>query len=340
MGKSGIYGGDAGNAPAAGWGAYERGRETHADMLARKRREYEERVRSSIMESKSYSDANTRNWNEKQQQSALEASIKQESEAETWAKWLALNRIDPNAPKTYTSEMVDKLRTDYNQWKARGMPMEEYLSPTQRAQGGYGGGGTTTEGESSANWQNAKDQEDFKEYQQLLAESKGYYGVGQQKQGRFGELQAKYGGGGYQGAYDEAKIANEQRYGDILKGYGERLKGLYTDLEGMGKQEATNINRQWTSQGAALQQQNVGRGLYGSTVQPTMTAMIERGRGEALGGLTERLKRLSLQYSGQYLGDTLNFMERRQDTYPNYAQGLRMAQMAGRSGQTLPYGWR
>jgi hypothetical protein len=129
---------------------------------------------------------------------------------------------------------------------------------------------------------------------------------------------------GYQAALDRANQANEARYRDILEGYNNRMGYL----QGAGAQEAKDINRVYDNQAAAGAQHLVGRGLGNSTLVNTMNMGVDRERTSSLGRLEERLR-------GQYMDaqkDTMDFMERKNESGPDFAQLAALAQMEGASG--------
>ena len=204
----------------------------------------------------------------------------------------------------------------------------------------------------------------------------------------FGGQPMTYGGSGggsgggqtaldaWQQAYNQALQANNQRYQDILTGYQDRSNqyqqnaaGLQNDLlngydaryqrnmaslNGLGQQEATDIQRRYGELGAANQQDITSRVLTGTTIMPSMRQGIAREQEAALLRLNERLQNqrigLDSQLSGDALsaqermgqsilngtagmqGDTLSFAERRNDPYPDYNMLAQLAQGYGAAG--------
>ena len=150
---------------------------------------------------------------------------------------------------------------------------------------------------------------------------------GQQQQA--GPTQAETLAAEYQRAYDEARAANEQRYLDILEGYGDMRREATGYLEGLGQRAEQDIRRGWGSQQEAAMQDLTSRGLRGTTVAPTTAMGFQRGMQSDLGQLRESLAQ-------QYLGATmpidqqrLGFMERREDAYPDFNQMLQLQQGLG-----------
>jgi hypothetical protein len=137
-------------------------------------------------------------------------------------------------------------------------------------------------------------------------------------------------------AYDEAQRRNEdlneQRYRDILSGYGSRFDRNMGTLEGMGESERSSINKRYDATLGANLQDAVSRGLTGTTVLPGMKALTERERTQALGDLDERLRRERIGLDTNLSGDTLSFMERREDVGPDLNQMIGLAEALGQAG--------
>lgn len=158
----------------------------------------------------------------------------------------------------------------------------------------------------------------------------------------------------YQKAYDSAVSANESRYADILgqygnlsnelvSGYQSRLDKSMGMLEGLGSQEAADIEQQWINAKSRGQQNLLDRGFANTTVMPTMEMGYERNKRADLSRLNERLQNQRLGIYGDMSADVLSarsaaegaklgFMERREDTYPDINMYSRLAEMAGMAG--------
>lgn len=158
---------------------------------------------------------------------------------------------------------------------------------------------------------------------------------------RIAQMRGAAGGGGvgggdvasdYQKAYDEAKAANEQRYQDILGGYRSRYGEAMDTMEGLGRQQRKDLRSDYGQQMAQQNQYLAARGLSGTSLQPTLQQGLIGKQGEAMTRLNESLKRERLGYQTGLSGDTLGFMERREDEYPDYAQMERLAKAQGQSG--------
>lgn len=139
-------------------------------------------------------------------------------------------------------------------------------------------------------------------------------------------------GAAYQSAYDQARDENSARYRDILAGMQNRYERNMNALRGAGQQEARDINTNYDRQAAARRQSLIARGLGDSTVSDTMQMGNERERTDAQGRLQERLRQQQISLDAQLSGDVLNFMERRDDTYPDLNQLMQLAQGMGEAG--------
>lgn len=130
-------------------------------------------------------------------------------------------------------------------------------------------------------------------------------------------------------AYNEAKAANEQRYSDILKGYEDRYSTALNTLEGAGKQESADIKQQYKELAAEGSQGLVNSGLYNTTIAPTMAMGYAKQEAGAQNRLNESLRQQKLNLQTGLSQDKLSFMERREDTYPDYSSFLNLMQQGG-----------
>ena len=145
-------------------------------------------------------------------------------------------------------------------------------------------------------------------------------------------------GGSFQEALDRANANNEARYQDILGGYQSRYERNLEDLKGMGAQEERDINDRYRSEEARRRQQLIGRGLGNSSVVNTMQMGNERERANDQGRLNDRLRQQRLTLDAGLSGDTLQFMERRNDTGPDLRMLAQLSQGVGQAGGGLPAG--
>lgn len=138
--------------------------------------------------------------------------------------------------------------------------------------------------------------------------------------------------GQYQSAYDAAKTANEKRYQETLGGYQQRQQAAMTALEGLGGAERARLEKQFGQEASRQRVSLMGRGLAGTSVASGVGAKMAGAQQDAMNQLNERLTRERLGYQTGLSGDTLGFMERREDAYPDLQQMLMLAQMQGKSG--------
>lgn len=142
----------------------------------------------------------------------------------------------------------------------------------------------------------------------------------------------------YEAKYNTARQANESRYQDILNQYRSRYDRAMQNLEGAGTQQRADLNTQYDALGSRTGQDLVSRGLAGTTIAPSMQAGVERERAGARGRLDETLLNQRLQTDANLSADTLSFMERRTDAYPDanlYARMLEMAQPQAQGSSLL-----
>jgi hypothetical protein len=180
----------------------------------------------------------------------------------------------------------------------------------------------------------------------------------------------------YDRAYNAAKTANENRYGEIKGSYDDLLNAgwqVYGDLynktlgnygalyqagmdyvDRQGAQERQDIQDSWRKQGAEAQQNLVSRGLAGTTIPNTVNQAVTRNTNQDLGRMNDRLNMqraaVNQNIGGAAAGalhnvgqnqinqgagtaqNKLNFMERRDDTYPDVNLYAQLAQQYGAAG--------
>jgi len=119
----------------------------------------------------------------------------------------------------------------------------------------------------------------------------------------------------YKQAYEQARQANEQRYGEILSG-----------LETMGTQAAADIRDAYSNLQALNQQRMVDVGLANSTILPTLQTGATTAMNADMARLQEQLR-----------AEKLGFMERRSDTYPDAQFYANLLQLYGQ-GNAPTYG--
>lgn len=129
-----------------------------------------------------------------------------------------------------------------------------------------------------------------------------------------------------------AEEANEQRYRDILSGHGSAYDRNMATLDGMGESERASLNRRHDASQGRNTQEAISRGLGGTTVLPGMRTLTERERTQDLGDLDERLRRERIGLDTQLSGNTLSFMERREDVAPDPNALINLAMALGQAG--------
>lgn len=145
----------------------------------------------------------------------------------------------------------------------------------------------------------------------------------------------QYGGGlagSFQAAHDRANRANERRYGQILTGYDDLHKRVMNDLAGVGKQEASDIDRSYRNMSSDVYNSLVNRGFANSTMRHTMQQGVERERMAARGRLNDRLLSQRANYDTGISTGKMGVIERRNDIGPDPALLASMAQQMGASG--------
>lgn len=138
------------------------------------------------------------------------------------------------------------------------------------------------------------------------------------------------------GAYDSQQIAatnaNEQRYRDILSGYGSAFDRQNELLTGAGQVQSDKLNRQFDSLQSKNLQDSVSRGLAGTTILPSMRRGTENSRAQAQNELADQIRQQRLGVDQQNSNATLGFMERRSDNSPSMSELIGLAQALGNAG--------
>ena len=133
----------------------------------------------------------------------------------------------------------------------------------------------------------------------------------------------------FQRAQDEAKAANERRYQEIKGGYERRYGDAMGMLDQLGGQQRADLEQSF---GQAADKQRAfltGRGLSGTSLGATLDVGRAREQAAASRRLEEALTRERLGYQTGLSQDKLQFMERREDAYPDFRQLQALAYMQG-----------
>lgn len=137
-------------------------------------------------------------------------------------------------------------------------------------------------------------------------------------------------------SYDDANRAaigaNEARYADITGGYQSRYGEGMGMVNQLGQSQRNEINRQFNALQGKQMTDLVGRGLSNSTVLTSAQQGIERERGRARTELEDQLLRTRLGQHNVTSGDTLGFMERRNDVQPDLGQMSALMMAMGQYG--------
>lgn len=146
------------------------------------------------------------------------------------------------------------------------------------------------------------------------------------------------GAGAVAGAYDQAQIdatnANEQRYRDILSGYGSAFDRQTANVAQAGQVQSAALNRQFDNLQSKNLQDATSRGLSGSTILPSMRRGTENSRAQAQNELADQVRQQQLGVDQQASNATLGFMERRSDNSPDLSRALALAQAMGEGGDS------
>jgi hypothetical protein len=147
----------------------------------------------------------------------------------------------------------------------------------------------------------------------------------------------------YQKAYEEAKLANETRYQEILGGY-DKLMGdsqskydsIIASQAGMGNAEKADLQHSYDVLGSRQQQGLVNSGLSSTTIRPAVMAQNTTAMQRALSLVNERLQGQntnlqvgSLNSANNLTQNKFGVMERRTDDYPNETNYLELLKQYG-----------
>ncbi len=145
----------------------------------------------------------------------------------------------------------------------------------------------------------------------------------------------------FQGAQNEARGTNEQRFGDILGGLRDRYSNAMGYLDNMGAAGLASLRNTFQGQQTAALQNLANVGLTNSTLQSSLRSGFARDQALAEAQYNEQLRRERMGYDTGLSKDVLDFMERRQDTYPDMNQLGQLAMGLGRAGGgyggSMPY---
>jgi hypothetical protein len=142
----------------------------------------------------------------------------------------------------------------------------------------------------------------------------------------------------YEKAYNEAKTANETRYGQILGGYDTLQNDTMAGLDGMGTQARRDVNTSYDKAYSNSLQGLINSGMANSTILPSVSNVNATQRSDATGRLNETLRREKLGYMNDITNNKLSFMERRTDSYPDVGLYTSLMNNQGNYMANVKYG--
>lgn len=175
---------------------------------------------------------------------------------------------------------------------------------------------------------------------ELRGTSADYYGgVGQRWDARTDVARA--GGQDLMGLAGRAQTAGQTAGAGIARGYGERTQYGLQQLQGLGEQARTDINRRWDVEGQRQNLDLARRGLSNTGIRGGQAVARQRERGGELGTLDEQLRREQLFWGTGLMGDELTAAESRREAENLYwrqrieASGAATGLELGASGEAL-----
>ena len=130
-----------------------------------------------------------------------------------------------------------------------------------------------------------------------------------------------------------AKFQNELRYAQGLELMYDRMGSILGNMEGLGRAEAMDIERQYQQMAGRTAQQMVSQGGSSSTVYGAAMRGVSRDRTQAMGGLRERLRkeRTGMEYA--LTSDIAQWVGGRTDEYPSTTEMAQLMFQSGASGR-------
>ncbi len=127
----------------------------------------------------------------------------------------------------------------------------------------------------------------------------------------------------------EAKAANESRYAEGKQGYQDRYTRGTNMIANVGAQEQRDIAASGAAQQAQIGAGMTMRGLGNSSALPSMKAGAQRQTADVAARAAERVALMKQGVDSQLSGDTLGFIERRSDPYPDMNAAMSLASQYG-----------
>lgn len=147
--------------------------------------------------------------------------------------------------------------------------------------------------------------------------------------GTGGTLAALGVAGAFQGAYNSARDANLQRYGEIDKGYSDLASKSDAIIQDLANGVTAGLDTEWKNQGiAALAPFKKNLGPNRSSVTAQVARNTAEGKSIATAKALAEVARIKLQGLGFYK-DRYDFQERRNDPYPDASRMDRLLSAGG-----------
>ena len=131
-------------------------------------------------------------------------------------------------------------------------------------------------------------------------------------------------------AQNEAKAANEARYKEGQVGWNKLESDASNAIGTLGSARTAAIGQKWRELEAKGQADLANRGMHGSTLTPTLSALYKREQGSEMAQHEEAIRREKLGTMVNLRSQRLGAVERRDDTYPDMAMLANLSQLYGR----------
>lgn len=130
------------------------------------------------------------------------------------------------------------------------------------------------------------------------------------------------------GGQSEARQANESRYQDILKLFGDTRNRVLGDLNSVSDQEIVDANQKYDDMRNNLLTDLADRGFAGSTKRLGVEAMTKRERDAAVNRIKDTLNLNRSAADERFTDKAAGVMERRTDSYPQTNVAALISQLA------------
>lgn len=130
-----------------------------------------------------------------------------------------------------------------------------------------------------------------------------------------------------QKSQDQARQANESRYQDILKLFGDTRGRVLGGLNDLGTSQINDANRNWDLQRANQLADLAERGLGGSTARAGVESGVQRERNAEINRIRDAINQQVVAADERFADKAGNVMENRTDAYPD------LSWLTGAAGQ-------